>query len=87
MFSLSLKRFVFVLCGCGWLCGCHFFGCVLGFVWWLVCVSGAFRSGLRGLFSLVCMALCCFLRVVSVSACCVCFGFSLVDGFGCVFRQ
>ena len=38
MLSLSLKRFVFVLCGCGWLCGCHFFGCVLGFHWLMVLV-------------------------------------------------
>jgi len=41
----------------------------------------AFGSGLRGLFSLVCMGLCCFLRVVGVSACWVCFGFSLACGF------
>ena len=54
----------------------------------------AFGSGLSGVVSLVCMALCCFLRVVSVSACWVCFGFSLVFwggffavGYGvCCFR-
>ena len=41
----------------------------------------AFGSGVNGLFSLVCMGLCWFLRVVVVSACWVCFGFSLVCGF------
>ena len=46
----------------------------------------AFRSELRGLVSLECMALCCFLRVVDVSACCVCFGFHwlmVLGGFFC----
>ena len=48
------------------------FWVVFGF--WFVFL-GVFGSGLRVFVSLLCMALCCFLDVVVVSACCVCFGF------------
>ena len=44
-----------------------------------------FGCGLIGLFSLVCMGLCCFLGVVGVSACWVCLGFHWFVVFWVVF--
>jgi len=58
------------------------FWVVFGF-WFAFLV--AFGSGLNGFVSLVCMALCCFLRVVVVNACCVCFGFHWLMVFGWLF--
>ena len=58
------------------------FWVVFGF--WFVFL-GVFGSGLRGFVSLLCMALCCFLDVVVVSACCVRFGFYWLMVFGWFF--
>ena len=73
-----------LVCFCVGVVGCV--GVTFLVVFWVVfggwlAFLVAFRSGLNGFVSLVCMGLCCFLRVVGVSACWVCFGFSLVCGF------
>lgn len=47
----------------------YFFGCVLGSGGFWLAFFSVFGSGFRGFVSLVCMAQCCFLRVVVLNSC------------------